>query len=244
MYATDTNAKHTWDSQAKGAFRPNVMQSRWCHEKVSSVVSLNHNWIIFWIAACFACIQKKKIKQSCCLHTTTTKLLHFCRYVEPPDYKIHSCSKKTHGAIKKGAIKLRCAYIRPVWQGSLTWHSGDQFSNFSRQKNTRGVAACPIFWASLLSQGRVAGLSRLHVFGRKTSCCEVAEASIQSCHGARTAHFCSPGCFLGHLRPISAQGCNLDWQRIAYNQPKKLFWTDQWGDLRVKPDEFTDWGKA
>lgn len=54
----------------------------------------------------------------------------------------------------------------------------------------------------------------------------------------------SPGCFHGHLRPVSAQGCNLDWQWIAYNQPKKLFWKDQWGDVWVKPDEFTDWGKA
>ena len=38
----------------------------------------------------------------------------------------------------------------------------------------------------------------------------------------------------------------MDWQQIAYNQPKKLFWTarnDQWGDLREKPDEFTDWDK-
>lgn len=46
------------------------------------------------------------------------------------------------------------------------------------------------------------------------------------------------------LRAILAQDCNLDWQRITYNQPKKLFWTakiDQWGDLREKPDEFTGW---
>lgn len=38
----------------------------------------------------------------------------------------------------------------------------------------------------------------------------------------------------------------MDWQWIAYNQPKKLFWTarnDQWGDLREKPDEFTSWEK-
>lgn len=43
---------------------------------------------------------------------------------------------------------------------------------------------------------------------------------------------------------IWAQSCNLNWQQIAYNQPKKLFWTaknDHWGDLRQKPDEFTDW---
>lgn len=57
-------------------------------------------------------------------------------------------------------------------------------------------------------------------------------------------HIRSPRRFCGCLGAISVQSCNLDWQWIAYNQPKKLFWTaknDQWGDLREKPDEFTDW---
>lgn len=66
------------------------------------------------------------------------------------------------------------------------------------------------------------------------------------CHHARIVRICSPLRFCGCLGTIWAQSCNLDWQQIAYNQPKKLFWTaknDQWGDLREKPDEFTDWEK-
>ena len=47
------------------------------------------------------------------------------------------------------------------------------------------------------------------------------------CHRARFVHNRSPRCFCGRLGAISAQSCNLDWQRIAYNQPKKLFWTAQ-----------------
>lgn len=62
-----------------------------------------------------------------------------------------------------------------------------------------------------------------------------------SCHHKSIVRVCSRH-FFGCLQAVSAQSCNLDWQRIAYNQPKKLFWmakNDQWGDLREKPDEFT-----
>lgn len=212
------------------------MQSRWCHEKVSSVVSLNHNWIIFWIAARFACIPKKKSNRAVActqpllnfsifvgtLSLQTTRYTHVRRRHTGPQKRRYQTKMCIHQASVTGLVDL--TFRRSILK----------LQQAKKHKRSRCMS-------NLLS---VTGLSRLHVFGRKTSCCEVAEASIQSCHGARTAHFCSPGCFLGHLRPISAQGCNLDWQRIAYNQPKKLFWTDQWGDLRVKPDEFTDWGKA
>lgn len=72
-------------------------------------------------------------------------------------------------------------------------------------------------------------------------------ASVHSVTALAMARVCSPRRFSGCLRAISAQGCNLDWQRIAYNQPKKVILDGQknerWGDLRVKPDEFTDWEK-
>lgn len=128
--------------------------------------------------------------------------------------------------------------VKLVVKDSLTRHLADRFSHSTRRiSNLWSVSRCFVKETLSTSAGW------MFLGGRHLSA-EVAGASIHFCHGTRALHLCSPGCFLGHLRPISAQGCNLDWQWIAYNQPKKLFWTDQWGDLWVKPDEFTDWGKA
>lgn len=169
-----------------------------------------------WLAKqCIGAPFKWKCQRFICLNQRTHSYL-----------QNHSISIRTHEAnCKEGsACFWNRAKVYTIQKGWVTW------------------ALVMLYWGDILLL-----ISLTEGFARGSRAAVTFAGLGSFCHHACIVHIRSPRRFCGCLGAISAQSCNLDWQWIAYNQPKKLFWTaknDQWGDLREKPDEFTDWEKA